>query len=128
MSESKRFDQEQLRGAKFHGCGLAQAEFEDVDLADSRFTNVNFRGASFTNISLQDAKLTDVNLANVSIDDANISGLTIFGWNITRTDQRGAAEKRFQPRTLLCPCPSMRPAPRLDCRAASSASRGFAPA
>jgi hypothetical protein len=82
MSESKQFDKEQMRGARFRGCGLAQAEFEDVDLADSRFTNVNLRQSSFKNINLQGAKLSDVNLAHVSIDNANISGLTILGWNI----------------------------------------------
>jgi uncharacterized protein YjbI with pentapeptide repeats len=82
MSESKRFDQEQMRGARFSGCGLAQAEFDDVDLADSRFTNVNLRQSSFTNINLEGAKLTDVNLAHVNIDNANIIGLTILGWNI----------------------------------------------
>lgn len=71
MGEDKRFDDEQLRGAKFHET-RPDAEFESVDLAESKFTNVNLQGA----------KLNDVNLSNV-IDDANISGLTIFGWNIT---------------------------------------------
>jgi hypothetical protein len=82
MSETKRFDQVQMRRARFSGCGLAPAEFEDVDLADSRFTNVNLRQSSFTNVNLQGAKLTDVNLAHATIDNANISGLTILGWNI----------------------------------------------
>ena len=69
MSESKRFDQEQLRGARFHGCGLAQAEFEDVDLADSRRRNVNFRGGP--DKTSEQAKLTDVNCHSAS-DNANI--------------------------------------------------------
>jgi uncharacterized protein YjbI with pentapeptide repeats len=94
MSESKRFDQEQMRGARFRGCGLAQAEFDDVDLADSRFTNVNLRQSSFTNINLQGARLTDVNLAQVSIDNANISGLTILGWNIEELIKEAQQKKR----------------------------------
>ena len=59
MSESKRFDQEQMRGARFRGCGLAQAEFEDVDLADSKFTDVNLQAQSSpTSISRMPASTT----------------------------------------------------------------------
>jgi uncharacterized protein YjbI with pentapeptide repeats len=50
MSENKRFDHEQLRGARFHECAMSQAEFEGVDLADARLTNVKLRGASFTDV------------------------------------------------------------------------------
>lgn len=73
MSDAKQFNHEQLRGAKFHGCGLAHAEFDNVDLSQSKFNGVNLRNSTFT----------DVNLSDVSIDDANVAGLKVFGWNIT---------------------------------------------
>ena len=117
MSEGKRFEQEKMRGAKFHGCALAQAEFDDVDLADSRFVNVNLRGASFTDITLQGAKLKDVNLTNVSIDQANISGLTILGYNIEELIKGARAEEKLGrasalalARALPCAAIAARPA------------------
>ena len=126
MSEGKRFDQEQMRGAKFHGCALAQAEFDDVDLADSRFVNVNLRGASFTDITLQGAKLTDVNLANVSIDQREYQRPDDPRLQYRGTDQRRAGEEKLGRASALAlaralPCAAI--AARL-----ASASRECAPA
>ena len=69
MSDCRQFKNEQLKGIKFLGCGLAQAEFDDVDLSRAKFNDVSLRDSSFTDINLQGAKISNVNLANVVIED-----------------------------------------------------------